>query len=218
MTEVAKIAAKGPTLFALLLGSGVGFVASAQSWWRASGDGVAVSFRGSDATGGLSQALATVTVVGVLLVLVLRVRGRRLLAVALGATGAGMVLVGALRTAPDADTVRARFRQVSLTDQFALETTGWPWVYAVAGLVVATGAVLLWLGAPRWTDQGSRFERSAIGAGSPAADLSEDPARAWQDLDAGVDPTDSPEQGPKDPDVRTGAEGATMDPTHEHRE
>lgn len=216
MSNVATAAGRVPTLFALLLGAGVGFVASAQSWWQASGDGAAVGFRGSDATGGLAQALAAVTLAGVLLVLVLRVRGRRLLAVVLGATGVGMVVVGALQTAPDADTVRTRVRQVSLTDQFALDTTGWPWVYAVAGLLVLAGAVLLWLGAPRWTARVSRFERAPSSAGT-AVDLGEDPARTWKDLDAGLDPTDPGEQGPNDPDVHAEAGRATMDPTHDHR-
>ncbi|MDN5771490.1 MAG: Trp biosynthesis-associated membrane protein, partial [Microlunatus sp.] len=130
----------------LVLGAGIGFLASAQAWWQASGDQAAVAFTGSDATGGLSQALAAVTLAGALLVLVLRPLGRRVLAVALAATGIGMVITGALLTAPDADTVRGRVRQLSLTDQFAVVATAWPWVYAVAGLLVLISAVLLWRG------------------------------------------------------------------------
>ena len=125
---MSRLTGRGPTLGVLLLGAGVAFVAAAQPWWRASGAGAAVSFNGSDATGGLSQALAAVTLAGVLLVLVLRRRGRRILAVALAATGLGMIATGALQTAPDAEAVRNRVRQVSLTDQFALTTTAWPWV------------------------------------------------------------------------------------------
>ena len=41
--------------------------------------------------------------------------------------------------------------------------TPWVWVYAAAGLVVVCGAVLVWVGAPRWTARVSRFERSATG-------------------------------------------------------
>lgn len=191
------------TLAVLLAGAGVGFVASAQPWWRANGDGAAVTFSGSDATGGLCQALAAVTLAGVLLLLVLRQRGRRVLAVLVVATGIGMILTGALQTAPDAAAVRSKVRQVSLTDQFALTTTAWPWVYAAAGLLVVAGAVLLWLGAPQWTARVSRFDR----AGTRGAELAEDPARVWKDLDAGHDPT-------VDPDVRTGGESVTMDQTH----
>ena len=48
-----------------------------------------MTFSGSDATGGLCQALAAVTLAGVLLVLVLRRRGRRILAVAWPPPGSG---------------------------------------------------------------------------------------------------------------------------------
>lgn len=188
-------------------------MASSQPWWRASGDGAAVTFSGSDVTGGLCQALAAVALAGVLLVLVLKARGRRILAGALALTGVGMLVTGAWVSAPDADTVRSRVRQVSLTDQFALDASAWPWVYAAAGLVVLAGAVLLWLGAPRWSARVSRFERTPAArtdGAEPPLDLGDDPARAWKDLDAGLDPT-------SDPDVRTGDERATMEPTHDHR-
>ncbi|MFT4165628.1 MAG: Trp biosynthesis-associated membrane protein [Microlunatus sp.] len=200
------------TLAVLLAGAGLGFVAGAQPWWRASGDGAAVTFSGSDATGGLCQALAAVTSAGILLLLVLRRRGRRILAILIAGTGIGMIATGALRSAPDADAVRARVRQVSLTDQFALDTTAWPWVYAAAGLVVLVGAVLLWLGASRWSTGVSRFDRAAQTATpSPRPTvLADDPAQAWKDLDAGRDPT-------ADPDVRPGDESVTMENTDQSK-
>lgn len=203
---------RATTLTVLLAGAGLGFVASAQPWWRASGDGAAVTFSGSDATGGLCQALAAVSMAAVLLLLVLRQRGRRVLAILVAATGIGMILAGALRSAPDADAVRTRVRQVSLTDQFALDTTAWPWVYAAAGLLVVIGAVLLWLGASHWAAGVSRFDRVAQKATSGArpTELADDPAQAWKDLDAGRDPT-------ADPDVRTGDESVTMDTTDQSK-
>lgn len=208
-----RLASRGATLAMLLVGAGLGFVAAARPWWRASGDGADVAFSGSDVTGGLAQALAAVTLAATLLVLVLRTRGRRALALAVAATGLGMVATGVLQTAPDASAVRDRVRQISLTDQFALVGTGWPLGYAVAGLVVALGAVLLWWGAPRWVARVTRFERDA-GAGSPGAgaaktspaDLNDDPARVWKELDAGRDPTlaDGDTREVDDPDVRAG--------------
>ncbi|HEY5981668.1 MAG TPA: Trp biosynthesis-associated membrane protein [Microlunatus sp.] len=210
MSRLTRLTGRGPTLVLLLLGAGLGFVAAAQAWWRAGGAGAEVTFSGSDATGGLSQALAAVALAGVLLVLVLRRRGRRVLAVALAATGVGMIVTGAVQTAPDAEAVRNRVRQVSLTDQFALETTAWPWVYAVAGVAVLFGGLLLWRGAARWAERSDRFERS-VTPGTAPADLSEDPGRAWKDLDAGLDPTG-------DPDVHDGAESVTMEPIHDPRQ
>lgn len=210
MNRLDRLTGRGPTLAVLLLGAGLGFVAAAQPWWRASGGDAAVTFSGSDATGGLCQALAAVSLAGVLLVLVLQRRGRRVLAGALAATGLGMVATGALQTAPDAEAVRNRVRQVSLTDQFALSTSAWPWVYALAGLLVLIGALLLWFGAGRWAERSNRFSRS----GPPSADvtdLNDDPNRAWKDLDAGRDPTG-------DPDVRDGEERVTMERIHDPRQ
>jgi len=215
MTRSERLTGRGPTLVVLLLGAGVAFVAAAQPWWQATGAGAAVTFSGSDATGGLSQALAAVTLAGVLLVLVLRRRGRRILAVALAATGLGMIATGALQTAPDAEAVRNRVRQVSLTDQFALTTTAWPWVYALAGLAVVTGALLLWFGAARWAERSDRFSRSSAPTAVPA-DLNDDPNRVWKDLDAGLDPTGDPDV--PDPDVHDGAERVTMDRIHDPRQ
>ena len=212
---MSRLIGRGPTLVVLLLGAGVGFVAAAQPWWRASGAGAAVTFNGSDATGGLSQALPAVTLAGVLLVLVLRRRGRRVLAVALAATGLGMIATGALQTAPDAEAVRNRVRQVSLTDQFALSTSAWPWVYAFAGLLVVSGALLLWFGAARWTERSDRFARSIATTAGPA-DLNDDPNRVWKDLDAGLDPTGDPDL--HDPDVHDGVERVTMEWIHDPRQ
>ena len=212
---MSRLTGRGPTLVVLLLGAGLGFVAAAQPWWRASGTGAAVGFTGSDATGGLSQALAAVTLAGVLLVLVLRRRGRRVLAVALAATGLGMIATGALQTAPDAEAVRNRVRQVSLTDQFALTTSAWPWVYALAGLAVVLGALLLWFGAARWAERSDRFSRS-VAPTAASADLNDDPNRVWKDLDAGLDPTGDPDVG--DPDVHDGAERVTMERIHDPRQ
>ena len=215
MSRLDRLTGRGPTLASLLAGAGLGFVAAAQPWWRASGAGADVSFSGSDATGGLSQALAAVTLAGVLLVLVLRRRGRSILAVVLALTGLGMIAAGVLQTAPDAEAVRNRVRQVSLTDQFALSTSVWPWIFAVAGVVVVGGAVLLWIGAGRWAERSDRFARTAELSTGPA-DLNEDPNRAWKDLDAGRDPTGEPDA--HDPDVHDGPEGVTMGRIHDPRQ
>jgi uncharacterized membrane protein (TIGR02234 family) len=195
----------------LLLGGLLGVVATAQPWWRAAGDGAEVAFPGTESTGGLSQALAVVTLAGVLLMLVLKVRGRRVLAVLLGVVALGQVLVGALRLRPAPDAVRTKIREVSLVDQYALSPTPWPWVYALAGAVVLCGAVVLLLGAGSWAASASRFERTAPGPVDPASD---DPSVIWKALDAGVDPTTSPNDPPApvgpDPDVRFGGAGDTM--------
>lgn len=177
-------------VLSLLLASGLAaLIVSGQPWWRAVGaeaasGGQSVAFSGTDATGGLSQALPVVVLTGTLLTLVLAARGRRVLAVLLGCAGLGVVIVGAVRTPPSATAIRTRFRQISLVEQYALDGTGWPWLYALSGLLILAGAVLLWLGAPRWRARGRRFERRARPVGADA-----DPSETWRALDLGLDPT-----------------------------
>lgn len=219
MTGLQRLSRRGPVLALLLMGAGLGFVASAQPWWRASGDAAAVTFSGADATGGLSQALAAVVLAGVLLALVLGVRGRRVLAVLLAAAGTGMIVAGGWLTEPDPSSVRDKVRLLSLTDQFALKFTVWPWIYCGAGLLVLFAAVLLWLGAPKWSARSGRFDRAeAPGAALTDADQG---LLTWRQLDAGVDPTDTPESKPGDttgdPDVQPDPEQVRMDPTNHPR-
>ena len=95
-------------------------VAGSRAWWRAAGTGVSVAFTGTEATGGLAQALALVALAGVLLALVLRSRGRRVLGVLLVLAGAGAVVLGLLRPRPASGAVRTRVLEVSLADSFAL--------------------------------------------------------------------------------------------------
>lgn len=207
-----------PTVFALLaVGGLLALVASAQPWWRATGNATDIALRGTEVTGGLSQALGVVALAGVLLALSLQARGRRVLAGLLGLTGLGMVVVGGLRLRPSADVVRTRVRHVTLADQFALDGTAWPEVYAVAGVLVLAGSALLAVGAGRWPRRTPRFDRTTPAAASPVpVDLNADPARAWQTLDAGGDPTVAPggDTPGADPDARPGDRQDTMDAKH----
>ena len=155
---------------------------------------------------------------GVLLALVLQARGRRVIAVVLGLTGLGMIVTGALRQRPTSQGVLSRLTQVTLADSFALVSTAWPWIYALAGLIGTAAALVMLLRAGRWPVRTSRFDRAA--APRPV-DLADDPASAWKALDAGEDPTqtaaeagegrraDSGEGSPH-PDVQSDLTGDTM--------
>jgi len=180
----------------LAVGAVLALVAGSRAWWRAAGTGVSVAFPGTEATGGLAQALALVVLAGALLGLVLRGRGRRVLGVLLVLAGVGILVLGASRPRPASGAVRTRVLEVSLADQFALVGTAWPYVYAAAGLLVLAAAAVMTLTAPRWPSRASRFERPAVGApgeGQPVAAVADrrddDPAALWRLLDAGVDPT-----------------------------
>jgi uncharacterized membrane protein (TIGR02234 family) len=195
----------------LLVGSGFALLAGTRSWWRALGQGLDVGFSGNQSTGGISQALALVGLAGGLLMLVLGSRGRRVIAAILVLIGGGMATIGLLRLRPSSDAVRTQVRTVSLSDQFSLVATPWPWLYAAAGLLVTIAAAATLVSAGRWPRRSDRFHRGPDVSGTQRP--LDDPADAWRALDAGLDPTaNSPEQvsGPDYPDVHSKAPSDTM--------
>lgn len=181
MTPGSARALAYATLAAGTIGS---FAAGAQPWWRAVVAEGQAPVSGNAASGSLTQALALVTVAGLLLSLTLATRGRQVLGAVLALAGAGMVGVGVARPRPTDEAVREAVQRFSLAVDPALEATAWPWVYAAAGLLVGIGGVLLVVLAPRWGGRRSRFERGPV-----TVDL-DDPAAIWKAQDAGVDPTD----------------------------
>jgi len=170
----------------LLVGGVLALMASAQPWWRATGDGVVVRFTGTQVTGGLTQALAIVALAGTLLMLVLQVRGRRVVAAMLFLVGVALVLAGALRLQPSADAVRGQMREVNLVDAFQLSVTAWPWLFMLSGVLVVSGAIVTMISAARWPSRSRGFD-PASSAGQPVN--LDDPAELWKALDAGTDPT-----------------------------
>jgi len=196
----------------LLLGGGLALVGSAQPWWRAVGEGVVVKFSGTQATGGLSQALAIVALAGTLLMLALRTRGRRVIGALLLLVGGGIAVVGGLRLRPSAAAVRSQVREVSLADAFHLSATVWPWIFAIAGMLVAAGAVLTITTAGTWPSGSDRFQP---GSSKAVVSATDDSAELWKAMDAGVDPTANDHETAKvpDPDVHDSAAGDTMEDT-----
>jgi uncharacterized membrane protein (TIGR02234 family) len=170
----------------LLIGGALALVGSAQPWWRATGEGVVLRFSGTQATGGLSQALAIVALAGTLLMLALRTRGRRVIGAMLLLVGVGLAVLGGLGLQPSADAVGSEVHGVSLADTFQLSATVWPWLFAVSGALVAIGAVLTMITAGSWPARSNRFQPGQSRAEVPA---SEDPAELWKAMDAGADPT-----------------------------
>ncbi|MEA5153592.1 Trp biosynthesis-associated membrane protein [Raineyella sp.] len=168
---------------ALLVGTIGAFVTGTQPWWTADATGTTAPVSGTVSSGSLSQALAVVTVAGLLLSLTLAARGRQVLGAVVLLAGAGMVALGVSRPRPAADVVAEALRSVTLAVDWQLTGTGWPWAYAASGLAVAVGGGLLVVLAPRWETRRSRFERGPV-----AVDLT-DATAVWKALDAGVDPT-----------------------------
>lgn len=62
---------------------------------------------------------------------------------------------------------------------------GWPLLAAAGGLAVAAAGAVTIIRGGRWPSMGARYERPARARRQPG-----DPARLWQALDRGEDPTD----------------------------
>jgi len=195
--------------FAILLaGAGLALVAGPQPWSRATSGPVSVAFTGNQVTGGLAQTLALTVLAGTLLMLVLRVRGRRAVGALLGLLGVGLVLVGVLRQAPGGTLVRQQVLDISLLEIVVLRSTVWPWVYAGAGALVLAGGVLTVLRSGRWPGRTDRFRRDAAPVKAVSPD---DSAGLWKAMDAGLDPTTEP-SGPADQDGTPADRSMPADP------
>ncbi|MCE3274978.1 MAG: hypothetical protein K0R13_833 [Propionibacteriaceae bacterium] len=211
----------------LFIGSALALLASQQPWWRATGEGVVLSVSGTEATGGLSQALAIVALAGTLLMLALQAGGRRMTGGLLLLVGVGIAVVGVLGLQPSADAVRGRVHEVSLAERFELGVTVWPWAFTAAGAMVAVAAVLTTITAGTWAARSDRFQSAPDKSKVLASD---EPVELWKALDAGVDPTDSPRDAGATnnttdhdtaeapyPDVHDPDPSATMDGTEGRR-
>jgi uncharacterized membrane protein (TIGR02234 family) len=191
----------------LLSGGALALIANAQPWWRATGDGLAVTFTGTQATAGLSQALAIVALAGTLLMLALRARGRRVVGALLAVLGLGIGLAGGLRVQPSADAVRSQVREVSLVEAFRLSTTAWPWIFALSGVLIVVGAAVTMITAGSWPARSNRFELDQA-----APTTSDESAELWRAMDAGVDPTSDASVGNRAPPNGGGARGDVLPP------
>jgi uncharacterized membrane protein (TIGR02234 family) len=200
----------------LLVGGAVALIGSGQPWWRAAGEGVVLKFSGTQATGGLSQALAIVALAGTLLMLALRNRGRRIIGALLVLVGVGLAGVGGgLGMRPSADAIGSQVHGVSLAD--TLSATIWPWIFVVSGVLVTVGAMLTMITAGTWPSRSDRFRPGSSRSEAPASD---DPAELWKAMDAGVDPTADPSADTAKvtyPDVHDRDPGDTMDDTDGRR-
>ena len=105
-------------------------------------------------------------------VLVLRRRGRRVVAVLGAAAGIAATAVTVTRLAGSDD----------------LDLSPWPWVVAASAAVTAGALARVWVAAPDWPEMSSRYDRRAEDARA-REDRPQGPAELWRALDEGRDPT-----------------------------
>jgi hypothetical protein len=116
----------------------------------------------------LARALALVALAGTGLILVLRVRGRRVVGLLLSVLGLAMVLAGPMLSGL---------------------TTPWRVGYSIGGALVVFGGLLTMINSARWPAAADRFGRN----GTHHSAATGNPADLWQALDAGLDPTADPD-------------------------
>jgi uncharacterized membrane protein (TIGR02234 family) len=188
----------GPTVLAGLGAATLGAVAASRDWARASGSAagvhVAAAVQGSSSAP-LAVALALVALAAWGVVLVLRGRSRRAVALlgVLAAAGTALATAVAYHRAQD-DAVRAVVARGGTGDAFTTSLTGWYYVCLAAAVLTLLSFAVAVVLSPRWPAMGSRYDAPAAratpegagGPGDPSAPAEQD---MWHALDDGRDPT-----------------------------
>jgi uncharacterized membrane protein (TIGR02234 family) len=179
----------GPTVLAGLAGAGLAAVAGTRVWATGRGDAAGVpveaSVTGADAQP-LVGALALVALAAWGVVLVLRGRARRVVAIVglLASLGALAAVVAGFGSA-EAAAVEAALAQGATGDAFSTSLSAWYYLSGVGAVLTAAAFTVAVARAPRWPAMGSRYD--APSAPATAAPTSEEDM--WRALDEGRDPT-----------------------------
>ena len=177
-----------PALLAGLAGAALAAVAAGRDWATATvsapGAHTAASAKGS-ASAPLAIALALVALAAWGVVLVVRGRTRRVVAV-VGTLASAGVLVATLASLGRvrADAARAVQAQGALAPATHVSLTGWFVVCALASLVTTVAFAVAVAASPRWPAMGSRYDAPAARAAAPPEERD-----MWRALDEGRDPT-----------------------------
>jgi uncharacterized membrane protein (TIGR02234 family) len=181
----------GPTVVLGLAGAGLATVSSAQVW--ATARVTEPALRTVEARGGevapVALPLALVALASWGAVLVLRRRGRRVVAV-LGLLAALGVAVAVVLRAHEAPDVAVGLLPQS-ADQVLSDPTIWPWLAVAGALVSSAASVVALRQAGRWPEMSSRYDAPA-GEPSTSAPPPEEASSAdlWKAMDEGRDPTE----------------------------
>ena len=180
----------GPAVLGGLATAALTAVAAAQDWGVATGDNAGVTATGradGATTAPLALALALVALASWGVLLVLRGRLRRVVAV-VGAAAAVGVVVSVVLAYGDVDraAVEAATAAGATSDAFEVSFTGGYWTALVSGVLSVAALVVAVLRAPGWPAMGSRYDSPAARDAGTAARSDED---LWKALDEGRDPT-----------------------------
>lgn len=170
-----------------LLGAALVLIAAGRPWVRAEGAaelaaGLGVRLTGRQVAGAVAP-LALVGLGGAVAIVASRGRQRLLVAAVLSITGgavcwlAGRVLADPAGAARTAETARVGIGTAT--------ATGWPWVAATGGLLLALTGALVAVRGRHWPAMSGRYDREPASARIPASPE----VALWEALDRGDDPT-----------------------------
>jgi uncharacterized membrane protein (TIGR02234 family) len=190
MPEGARSRSFGPTVALGLLGAVLSVVSASRDWATASGSAagvdVAAATKGS-ASAPLGVALGLVALAAWGVVLVLRGRTRRVVAVvgALSAAGVLAAVLAAFGSTRD-DAVAAVVSKGGTGDAFSTSLTGWYFACGVGAVLTLAAFAVAVVTSPHWPAMGSRYDAPVA---RPAADAPATEQDMWRALDDGRDPT-----------------------------
>jgi uncharacterized membrane protein (TIGR02234 family) len=194
MAERARSRTFAPTAVTGVATAALAAVGASRNWATGSGSAAGVdvttSVKGSSSAP-LAVALALVALAAWGVVLVLRGRARRVVAVVGGLAAAGVVLtvstaVGRVRD----DAAAAVAAKGGTGEQVVSSLTGWYWACLVASVLCLATFVVAVVAAPGWPAMGSRYDAPPTGARSPRQEAQPTTEQEmWRALDEGHDPT-----------------------------
>ncbi|MFI1399160.1 TIGR02234 family membrane protein [Streptomyces sp. NPDC020681] len=182
-------------LFLGAVGATVVLLASGQTWAEGTaavgGGSIPLDADGSDVTG-VPTALAIVGLAALVAVFAVRRAGRLLVSALLALSGAGAA-VAAYLGASDSDALDERAAQTTgdtAATVDALTHTAWPYITAVAGLLILLAGLLALRYGKLWPAMSGRYERDGTPRPRKAPVVDPDrPEDLWKALDRGEDPT-----------------------------
>lgn len=176
-----------PTVLAGLAGGALAAVAGTNDWARAGGDAAGVSVRAA-ATGSeaapLVVALALVALASWGVVLVLRGRVRRVVAVVGGLAALGAVVATLTATGSARRVAVAAVVAKGATGDAHADLTAWPFAAVAGGLLCLAAFAVAVVRATGWPAMGSKYDAPTARTQQPASDQD-----LWRALDEGRDPT-----------------------------
>lgn len=191
-TRAARDRTFAPTVVAGLAGAGLAAVSGAQEWASVRGDAAGLrveeAVTGADAQP-LAAALALVALASWGVVLVLRGRARRPVAVVglLAAGGCLAAVVLGHGAAHDA-AVDAAVGQGASVESVSTSLAAWYYLAGLGAALTTAAFAVAVRRAPRWPAMGSRYDApTAPGRRAPSSPASEEDM--WRALDEGRDPT-----------------------------